>query len=54
MSINTLTVAFTATNNGTITAPNVVGTLTEPLNGISLVKVTTQKELITLQLRNGQ
>ncbi len=43
MSINKLTVAFTATNYGTITAPNVIGTLTEPALGISLVKVTTQK-----------
>src|SRR5690606_17747934 len=38
-----LVVPFSVTNNGTIKATNVVGTLTEPATGISLIKVTTQK-----------
>ena len=43
MAFNKLIVPFTVTNNGTIKATNVVGTLTEPALGISLIKVTTQK-----------
>lgn len=43
MAFNKLIVPFTVTNNGTITSTNVVGTLTEPVTGLSLVKVTTQK-----------
>ena len=43
MAQNKLVVPFSVTNNGTIKATNVVGTLTEPATGVSLIKVTTQK-----------